>query len=258
LDVFLLKDRLSIVTGGLGLLGRAICEALARAGSKVIILDVNDRSWEELQSKSDVKENLVYKNWDITDLTKIKEKIIDIEKEHGEIDVWVNNAYPRTKDWGNKLEDVSSLSWQKNIDMQLNSYCLYSKEIAFIMSERNKGTVINVASVYGQVAPDFRIYEGTEMTCPAAYSAIKGGVIAYSKYLASYFRSKGIRVNVVSPGGVLNNQDRDFLKRYSEKTLLGRMAKPEEIGWPVVFLASDAASYITGTVLVVDGGYMCI
>ena len=87
---------------------------------------------------------------------------------------------------------------------------------------------------------------------------VKGGVIAYSKFLASYYRSKGIRVNVVSPGGVFNNQDRDFLKRYSEKTLMGRMAKPEEIGWPVVFLASDAASYITGTVLVVDGGYMCI
>jgi NAD(P)-dependent dehydrogenase (short-subunit alcohol dehydrogenase family) len=142
--------------------------------------------------------------------------------------------------------------------MQLNSYCIYSNEIAAKMAARKRGSIINIASVYGVVAPDFDIYKGTKMTSPAAYSAIKGGIVSYSKYLASYYKNKGIRINVVCPGGAYNNQSGRFVKRYSAKTLLGRMAYPYEIGWPVVFLASEAASYITGATLMVDGGLTTI
>ncbi len=119
--------------------------------------------------------------------------------------------------------------------------------------------IINVGSLYGVRAPDFRIYEGeAEITTPASYSAIKGGVAVYSKYLAGYYAPQNVRVNVVCPGGVFNYQPESFVEKYSKKTSLGRMAKPEEVAGPITFLASDAASYITGVVLMVDGGWNAI
>ncbi|MBM3566812.1 MAG: SDR family oxidoreductase, partial [Alphaproteobacteria bacterium] len=109
-------------------------------------------------------------------------------------------------------------------------------------------------SIQGQVAPNFRNYDGTSMSSPPAYTAIKGGIAAYSRYLASYFGPRNVRVNTVSPGGILNNQPASFLEKYNEKTCLGRLAAPSEIAPAVAFLASDAASYITGVDLLVDGG----
>lgn len=254
-NVFSLKGKISIVTGGLGLLGMAIVNALAESGAKVVILDVERKRWKKA-SKNFAGKNLdvCYENFDITALEKIKANIKRLERKYGNIDIWVNNAYPRTRDWANRLEKVKTKSWRKNVDMQLNSYCICSNEIAEKMAARKKGCVINISSIYGVVAPDFDIYKGTKITTPAAYSAIKGGIVAHSKYLASYYKNKGVRINVVCPGGAYNNQSGRFVKRYSAKTLLGRMAYPHEIGWPVVFLASEAASYITGATLMVDGG----
>lgn len=251
--MFDLSGKISVVTGGLGLLGFAITKALGQSGAKVIVLDNNDEAWQKLSAEFEDLD-VCYENCDITDLANTGANVKALEKKYGDIDVWVNNAYPHTQDWSNKLEQVSVESWRENIDMQLNSYCIYSNEILKLMAKRKKGNLINIASIYGVVAPDFDIYDGLDMTCPAAYSAVKGGVIAYSKYLASYFRNCNVRVNVVCPGGISNGQDKEFVKRYSAKTLLGRMAEPEEIADPVVFLASDAASYITGEVLMVDGG----
>ncbi|MEK7333547.1 MAG: SDR family oxidoreductase, partial [Nitrospirota bacterium] len=117
------------------------------------------------------------------------------------------------------------------------------------------GTIINLASIYGVVAPDFSIYEGTEMTMPVAYSAIKGGIIALTRYIATYYAKYNVRANTVSPGGIFDNQQETFVKRYSDKTPLGRMGSPSEVTGAVVFLASEAASYITGQNLIVDGGW---
>ncbi|MEW5767134.1 MAG: SDR family oxidoreductase [bacterium] len=258
-DPFSLEGKLSVVTGGLGLLGSAITKALAESGSKVIVLDIDCSGGEKVSSDlRDTNHNIFYEKGDITDFEKIKVNIENLEKKYGNIDVWVNNAYPRTEDWGDKLEVVKTESFRRDVDIQLNSYCICSNEIALRMAARQEGSIISIASIYGTVAPDFTIYEGTDMTTPAAYSAIKGGIIAYSKYLASYFRNDGLRINVVCPGGIYNNQSEEFIKRYSGKTLLGRMAGPYEIAWPVVFLASRAASYITGTTLMVDGGWTTI
>jgi NAD(P)-dependent dehydrogenase (short-subunit alcohol dehydrogenase family) len=263
-NVFSLKKKVSVVTGGLGLLGTAIVNALAESGAKVVILDVERKKWKKA-SKDFARKNLdvCYENFDITALEGIKVNIKRLERKYGNIDIWVNNAYPRTKDWGNKLEKVKAKSWRRNVDMQLNSYCLCSNEIATRMAARRRGSIINISSIYGVVAPDFDIYKGTKITAPAAYSAVKGGIVAggivaYSKYLASYYKNKGVRINVVCPGGAYNNQSGRFVKRYSAKTLLGRMAYPYEIGWPVVFLASEAASYITGATLMIDGGLTTI
>ena len=126
------------------------------------------------------------------------------------------------------------------------------------MIKQKNGSIINISSIYGSLAPDFTIYKGTNMTMPAAYSAIKGGINNFTKYLASYYGSKGIRVNSISPGGILDNQDKTFVRHYEEKVPLQRMGKPEDIAPSVSFLLSDDASYITGHNLLIDGGWSII
>jgi NAD(P)-dependent dehydrogenase (short-subunit alcohol dehydrogenase family) len=126
------------------------------------------------------------------------------------------------------------------------------------MKKQKFGSIVNISSIYGSVGPDFNIYKGTEMTMPAAYSAIKGGVVNFSKYIASYFGSYGIRVNCVSPGGILDNQPLVFISNYEQKVPLRRLAKPNEISPSVSFLLSDSSSYITGHNLLVDGGWTAI
>ena len=126
------------------------------------------------------------------------------------------------------------------------------------MKRQKKGSLINIASTYGINGPDFSIYEGTEMTMPAAYAVIKGGLVNFTKYLASYYAKHGVRVNALSPGGVFDNQPESFVKNYNKKTPLGRMARPEDMVGAIVYLASDASSYVTGHNLVVDGGWSAV
>jgi len=123
------------------------------------------------------------------------------------------------------------------------------------MKQRGGGVLINLASIYGMLGPNFSVYEGTEMTSPAAYAAIKGAIINLTRYFATFYGADNIRVNAVCPGGVFDNQDDNFVKAYGKLTPMGRMARASEIALPVVFLASDAASYITGQALIVDGGW---
>lgn len=258
-NIFDFSGKIAVVTGGAGLLGSEIAKCFATYDAHAIIAD-NDKGRSLKLVKKIRASNQVadFHYFDQSDVTRIPEMIAGLEREYGPIDVWVNCAYPRTADWGNKLEDISIESWQKNIDMHLNGYCISANEIAKHMAKRNRGVIINVGSIQSLVAPDFSIYEGTEMTSPAAYTAIKGGILMYSKYLASYFGKYNIRVNVVCPGGINNSQAEEFVDRYNKKTLLGRMAYPNDIAPAVMFLASDAASYITGAVLAVDGGLTAI
>jgi|Napbiome12C3dose_1001474.scaffolds.fasta_scaffold00008_94 NAD(P)-dependent dehydrogenase (short-subunit alcohol dehydrogenase family) len=259
LDKFSLKEKVAFVTGGVGLIGTEVTKALADAGAKVVILDIDQKKAELLQQKlTGESRDIEIETFDITDLSNIDKAIDELKSKYGRIDVWVNTAYPRTPDWGNKVEDLTIESWQKNVEMHLNSYSWISRKVCLIMKEQQSGSLINFGSIYGVVGNNFNIYEGTSMNPPMAYSAIKGGIINLTKYLASYFGKYNVRANTVCPGGIFDNQDPTFVKNYSENTPLKRMGKPEDIALAVLFLASDASSYITGTTLMVDGGWTAI
>ena len=178
-------------------------------------------------------------------------------KKHGGMDVFVNNAYPRTKDWGTGVAKLKLSSWRKNVDMHMNSYAWLSRAACLLMS-RKGGSLVNFGSIYGVLGPDFTVYEGTNIENPPAYAAIKGGIINFSRYLAAYFGPRGVRVNNICPGGVFDGQDPRFVAQYSKKVPMRRMARPDEIASAVLFLACDTSSYITGQTLMADGGWSIV
>lgn len=254
-DCMRLNGRLAAVSGGAGLLGAEIVKCLCAFGAEVVLLDVDAaRGKSVARQAAEEGGSCQFDRCDLSAVPAIPGEIARLEASYGPLAIWVNCAYPRTADWNTKLEEITPESWQANVDMHMNSYCISANEVARRMSGRGGGSIISVGSIQGHVAPDFRIYQGTEMTSPAAYTAIKGGIRMYSKYLASYYGRCNVRVNVVSPGGVFNEQAEAFVARYNDKTCLGRLAAPQEIAPAVAFLASDAASYITGADLLVDGG----
>jgi len=242
-----LKDKVIIVTGGSGLLGREIISDLMLKGAMAINADINE--------DTDLKKNNF--KIDITSEKSIVDGIETISKYYGKIDGLVNNAYPRTEDWGTKFEDISYKSWQKNVDIQMNSTFLFIQKL---MPEllKTKGSIVNMASIYGVVGNDMTIYENTNIGTAAQYSAIKGGVINLTRYLASYYGKQGVRLNCVSPGGIFDNQDALFVSNYEKKVPLGRMGTPNDIAPVVSFLLSEEAKYITGQNIIVDGGWTCI
>ena len=240
-----LKNKNIVVTGGNGLLGNDFISFLNKEGATVINLEKNIIS---------DKHNI---NCDITEESSVKDVIKFITKDFGNIDGWVNNAYPRTEDWGNKFEDIKYESWKKNVDLQLGSVFLCCKLVLEHMKKNNYGSIVNIASIYGVIGPEFSIYEGTSLTTPAAYSAIKGGVINFSRYLASYYGKYGLRINCVSPGGIYNNQNKKFVNNYIRNVPLKRMGIPSDISPAVSFLLSEDSSYVTGQNLIVDGGWTC-
>jgi NAD(P)-dependent dehydrogenase (short-subunit alcohol dehydrogenase family) len=243
-----LKDKIIIITGGNGLLGKAIIERLTQEGAFCINFEINIESNDDLSK--------VY--CDITNSDSIDKALALVFLKYPQVDGLVNNAYPRTKDWGSKFEDIELNSWKQNVDWQLNSYFYLTQKVAIEMSSRNYGSIVNLASIYGVVGPDFTVYDGTTMTMPAAYSAIKGALINFTRYVASYLGPKQVRVNAVSPGGIFDNQNEIFVANYCNKVPMRRMGTPEDIAPTVAFLLSDDSKYITGQNIIVDGGWSAI
>ncbi|RTY90305.1 SDR family oxidoreductase [Flavobacterium sp. GSN2] len=242
-----LKDKIIIVTGGSGLLGKEIIKDLEAKGAIAINADIN--------VATDFEKNTL--TVDITSEESIVKAIKMVTDYHGKIDGLVNNAYPRTKDWGIRFEDITYESWQKNVDMQMNTTFLFIQKIIPELL-KTKGSIVNMTSIYGVVGNDLTIYENTSINTAAPYSAIKGGVINFTRYLASYYGRQGVRVNCVSPGGIFDHQHETFVANYEKKVPMGRMGNPDDIAPAVSFLLSDEAKYITGQNLIVDGGWTAI
>ncbi len=244
----LLKDKVIIVTGGSGLLGTEIVNDIRNNGGIGICADIN------------VETNLQEQNifCDITSFENIKLTIETIEKKYGRIDGLVNNAYPRTKDWGADFDIMDSQSLIQNVNWQMNSYILFCQQAIISMLKQGSGAIVNIASIYGVVGNDFTIYENTQIGVPAPYAAIKGGLINFTRFLASKYGKNGIRVNALSPGGIFDDQPEAFVKAYEKKVPMKRMGIPSDIAPGVSFLLSDNAKYITGQNLIIDGGWTAI
>ena len=243
-----LKDKIIIVTGGSGLLGKAIIERLTLEGAFCINFEIIHETNDDLS----------HVHCDITNSESVDKALALVFSKYSKVDGLVNNAYPKTKDWGNIFEYIELNSWKQNVDWQLNSYFYITQKVASQMSNQKSGSIINMASIYGVVGPNFPIYNDTSMTMPAAYSAIKGALVSFTRYLASYLGPKLIRVNAVSPGGIFDNQNEVFVENYCNTVPMGRLGVPEDISPTVAFLLSDDSKYITGQNIIVDGGWTAI
>lgn len=260
--LFDLSDKVVILTGAAGLLGSQYAEGLSQAGANVVLADLNyigcKNIAKELEKKYQV-DPLPLK----LDLTKKKSIIGMVSKtlkKYSKIDILINNAAFQGKVGKDRITNVINLPlscWNKGIAVNLTGTFLTSQEVGKIFLRQKHGVIINIASTYGMVAADQRIYGKSGQNSTAYYAATKSAVLNLTRYLASYWNRAGIRVNSFSPGGVENVkiQGKQFIKNYSYKTMLGRMAKKDEYVGAIIFLASDASSYMTGSNLVIDGGW---
>lgn len=266
MELFSLKNKTAIVTGALGLIGKEHCKALSEAGANVVVADIDGSKCSELAKTLSTESIGV--SLDVIKKDLIQNLRDNVLKRFGHIDVLVNNAAindmfedPKAATEQSKFENYPLELWQKSIDVNLTGVFLCSQILGTEMAKQKSGSIINIASTYGITAPDQSLYinkDGAQSFYkPPAYSATKGAVIMFTKYLAAYWGKEGVRVNTLTPGGVENNQDEFFIEKYSSKTPLGRMAKPTDYKGALIFLASDASSYMTGANLIVDGGWTC-
>ncbi len=263
-DCFSLEGKTAVVTGGAGLLGSVQCKALSDFGATVAVCDIDLKKSKEVVKYLTTKSFAVYLNVENKNsIIEAKNIILDLT---GRIDILINNAAIDDKFSDNSslpeqsmFENYSLDLWNKSINVNLTGTFICCQVFGNEMAKNNYGSIINVASIYGIVAPDQSIYmneNGTQRFYKSpAYPAGKGAIINFTRYLASYWGEKGIRVNTLSPGGIENKQDEYFKQNYSKRTMLRKMACPSDLCGAVVFLSSDASSYVTGANLIIDGGW---
>jgi len=266
--MFSLRERVAVVTGATGLLGKQHCDALATAGANVIVADLDESSCRDFATHlaSHTQGKHLGFSLDVTQPDSVRRLLLETMREYHKVDILVNNAAindmfenPGAAIEFSQFENYPLDLWQKSLDVNVTGTFLCSQVIGTEMARRGSGSIINIASTYGIVAPDQSIYrrpDGTQTFFKsAAYPVTKAAVTSLTRFLAAYWGKAGVRVNTLSPGGVENSQDEHFVRNYSARTPLGRMAQPTDYRGAIVFLASDASSYMTGANLVVDGGW---
>ena len=254
MSLFDLHDKVVLVTGGYGHLGVTMCRGLSKAGALVYVLGKTEDKFKEQFSAEE--KAIHFKSCDLSQTSEIQESFSSIFDKHQAIDVLINNGvYLRGQ---NPLE-ISDSDWQHSIDGALNSVYRCIREVAPFFKTKGKGKLINIASMYGMVSPDFSLYENApDFLNPPHYGAAKAGVIQLTKYFAQYLGQHNIQVNAISPGPFPNDaiqNDKEFVQALKSRTALKRIGKPEDLVGAVVFLSSSAADFITGHNLVVDGGW---
>ena len=261
-EKFSLKGKLAFILGGSGLIGQEVSLALSLSGARVICLDVKNNIKFIKKNK-----NIIYKYLDSSNLNTSSRELNNIINKYGCPNIFINCSYPRSKDWGNSsFKKISLNNYQENIKLHLNSYVWFSKIIAEKMKKNKiRGSIILLSSIYGILGQDLNIYKGTKMTENVTYSVIKGGIVNFARQSSSYYGQFNIRVNSISPGGIKGHvagssktQSKKFLKNYVNKVPLKRMCSTEDVASAILFLSSDASSYITGSNLVIDGGWSII
>jgi NAD(P)-dependent dehydrogenase (short-subunit alcohol dehydrogenase family) len=241
-----------VVTGGCGLIGKAFVQSLAKRGDQVVAFDIDDETGERLAEKND---RVSYRHFDVTDADALDQELEAVRNQHGGLDAVVHSAYPRTESWGTPFEELDENEVADNLRLQLGSAIMVSQRAVTHLREEGGGHLVHVGSIQGIAAPKFDHYEGTEMTSPVEYTAVKHGVVGLTKYLAKYLSGTGIRVNCISPGGIENGQPEQFLDRYQNDCTSKGMLDPEGVTGALRFLLSDDSKYINGQNIVVDDGW---
>lgn len=267
LERFDLTGRVAIITGGAGLLGTGYCHTLAAAGAHVVAADINGQGARRLAAEVTQASGrqALGLQLDVADPASVQAAVQAVLDTFGKVDILVNNAALDPKfdtahagEHSSRFEDFSFEDWQQAMAVNVTGMFLCAQAVARPMLQAGKGVIVNVSSTYGLVGPDQRLYQREGQPAqfkPVTYTVSKAAALGLTRYLATYFAGTGIRVNTLTPGGVFAGHDDEFVRRYSARTVLGRMAEPDEMSSALLFLVSDASSYMTGANLVVDGGW---
>jgi NAD(P)-dependent dehydrogenase (short-subunit alcohol dehydrogenase family) len=268
LDKFRLDNKTAVVTGGAGILGKSFCHGLANFGANVVAVDVNEKRVKEFAIDLDKqnKSKAIGIYCDVSNPESVKKMVAEVVAIFGSIEILHNNAGITSNTSSDPeafftpFEDYSLKAWREIMSVNIDGMFLVAQEVGKQMVKQGKGgSIIQTASIYGIMGPDQRIYEGSKylgrkINAPAAYSTSKAAVVGLTKHLATYWANKKIRVNSLTPGGVESGQNEEFKRNYSQRIPLTRMAQSDEIVGALIYLASEASSYVTGQNIIVDGG----
>ncbi|MFX4233896.1 oxidoreductase [Aliarcobacter butzleri] len=254
----MLKNKVVVITGGAGLIGKEFVKAVVENNGVAIIADINEEiglKVKEDLSKELNSSSIDFVKLDITSKESLNTCIDYLDKKYKRIDALVNNAYPRNKNYGKDFFEVEYSDFVENTGLNLGGYFTASQQFAQYFKSQGYGNIVNISSIYGVVAPKFEVYDNTPMTMPVEYAAIKSGLIHLTKYMAKYFKGMNIKVNALSPGGILNNQPEAFLEKYKEQCLNKGMLHNSDLKGTLVYLLSDMSKYVNGQNIVVDDGF---
>ena len=251
----MLKNKSFLVVGGGGLLGSCLISKILSEGAQVIAIDINLENMKQELALLNVpldSKKLNLTSLDITNENEVKKFFKNIDH----IDGAVNCSYPKNSNYGASFFEVSQFDFNENVSLHLGSAFLIMRECAsYYIKNKRDFSLVNIASIYGSKAPDFSLYNGTSMTMPVEYAAIKSAIIHLNKYVASFMSDSSFRINSVSPGGLLANQPKQFLDSYKKKTFGKGMLSPNHILGAIIFLLSNSSQYINGQNIVVDDGF---
>ena len=251
----MLKDKVIAITGATGAIGSALAKGVIDNGGKVIIGDVSKSKGMQLQEKLG-KENCAFFYVDVRDPKSIDEFIYKGANLFKKIDAAIHSAYPRSKQWGTSFENLKPEGLAEDLFGQLGGSILFSQRIILFFLKQKYGNLIHLSSIQGVSSPKFNHYKGTKMVSPIEYSAMKAGIISITQYLAKYYKDNNIRVNSISPGGILDSQPEEFLEKYRETCASKGMLDAEDIIGTAVYLISDMSKYLTGQNIIVDDGWV--
>lgn len=254
----LLDAKTVVIIGGAGLIGQTFAEGIVAHGGKVIIADIDITRCQAVCRRISDKAAGIPPEAEVVDMTSkisLDSLIARISAAQGSIDAVVNNAYPRNKHYGRKLEEVEYQDFCENINLHLGGYFLSTQRFANHFKIQGHGQVINISSIYGSIAPRFEIYQGTAMTMPIEYAAIKSALQHISVYFMRYYKGTNLRFNCISPGGIFDNQPESFLLRYKEFAQQKGMLDPSDVVGSLIFLLSDLSLFMNGQNLVIDDGW---
>ena len=252
----MLTDRVVVITGGAGLLGKAFCEAAAAQDAIVVVADINQAEAENVAAGiARAGGRAQAAAIDITDRTGLDRLIQSLHATYGRIDAVVIGAYPKTANFGRILEDVEYADFCANLSAHLGGYFLAAQRFAEYFVRHGGGNIVTMASIYGVIVPRFEIYQGTSMTSPVEYAAIKAGVIHLTRYFAQYYKTQGVRCNALAPGGIADAQPESFVAAYRDYCGTEGLLAPKDLTGALLFLLSDASRFMTGQCVVVDDGF---